>query len=374
MPRGDDVSPLDSVRARTAQLLGERAADPLTPLPELRELEERLRLIDAGLKARPQPVRRRWAPTLWAMLVVGTLVSIAATVEVRSVPFSLELQARAATLRLDAPGELESQAVDTQLRLEGPTRLETPIGALTKEAGASGPSPVVLRAAQLTLRSVRYPADSRLILRSGPQVQLSLDAPQPGLAAEIEFAGNTSWRVGDAPASDPVVFEHAEWVRASAGDTKQPTHKPPPLDIWLDRAPTRTYTWSNLRPVALQFVERRAGETGGGEAVVASSLEQARISLPATGGEVKLGTGDRLEISGLVLEHFELKAGDVIAIKLSGTARMLATRIGDFERSLKPSLLEFIARHHTVSLLWSTALFLWGAIAWARRQVDIIAQ
>lgn len=73
-------------------------------------------------------------------------------------------------------------------------------------------------------------------------------------------------------------------------------------------------------------------------------------------------------MSGLVLERFDMTAGDSVVIKLAGTARVLATRTGDFERSLKPSMLEFIARHHTVGLLWSSALMLWGAIAWLRNQ------
>ena len=66
-----------------------------------------------------------------------------------------------------------------------------------------------------------------------------------------------------------------------------------------------------------------------------------------------------------------MTTGDSIILKLAGTARVLATRTGDFERSLKPSLLEFLARHHTVGLFWSSALMLWGAIAWLRNQFDV---
>lgn len=371
MPALDDATALAGVRAEAARRLAERAADPTAPLPELRDLQERLRLIDAGLAARSAPPPgRRWPPALWPVLAVAALVSVAAAVPVRSVPFTLDLRAQAVTLRLDAAGELASQPVDTELRIEGQTRLDSPAETLTKAAVESGPDRLLLRAPQLTLRRVAYPAGSTLVVRSGPQVQLTFDAPRPPLTAELEFAGSTSWRVGDAAASAPATFEHAEWVRASAGDAAQPDRRPPPLELWLGRAAGKTYAWSGLRPVALQFVERRAGDAGGGNSVVASSLEQAHLTLPATGGDVKLGAGDRLEIAGLVLERLELAAGDSVGIKLSGTARVLTTRTGDFERSLKPSLLEFIARHHTLSLFWSAALMLWGAIAWVRKQFD----
>ena len=373
MSAPDDTAALDSVRADAARRLATRAADPTAALPELRELHERLRLIDAGLAARPSRPRRRWPPALWPMLGVAALVSVGAAVPVRSVPFTLELQAHAVTLLLDAAGELASQPVDTELRIEGQTRLESPAAAVLQTAAESGADRILLRAPQLTLRRVAYPAGSTLVVSAGPQVQLSFDAPRPPLAAEVEFAGSTSWRVGDAPASTPASFDHAEWVRASAGDAAQPNRRPPPLELGLGRAAGKSYAWSGLRPTALQFVERRAGDAGGRDSVVASSLEQAHLTLPATGGDVKLGAGDRLEIAGLVLERFELTAGDVVGIKLSGTARVLATRTGDFERSLKPSLLEFIARHHTVSLFWSAALMLWGAVAWVRKQFDSLA-
>ena len=372
--------PLDAVRTAAAGRLAERAADPAATLPELRDLHERLRLIDAGLAARPAPPpppppppRRRWPPALWPLLAVAALVSVAAAVPVRSVPFTLDLRAQAVTLQFDAAGELGAQPVDGELRVEGQTRLESPAPAIANAASGSEADRLVLRAPQLMLRRIVYPAGTALVASAGRQLQLSVEAPTAPLAAEVEFAGRAVWRIGDADASPPADFAHAEWLRASAGDAAQPARRPPPLELWLGRAPGRSYVWNGLRPAALQFVARRAGGAGSSGPVVASSLEQAQLTLPATGGEVKLGAGDRLEIAGLVLERFELSAGDSIGIKLSGTARVLATRTGDFERSLKPSLLEFIARHHTVGLFWSAALMAWGAIAWVRKQFDSLA-
>ena len=371
MSSPENMTTLAGVRAEAARHLAERAADPATSLPELRDLHERLRLIEAGLAASqaPQP-RRRWLLTLWPVLLVAALVSVGAAVPIRSVPFTLELQAREVALQLDAAGELASQAVDTELRVEGQLHIESPSAALMADADGSSADQLMLRSPHLTLRRVGYPARTRVVVRSGPQVQFTFDAPGLPLGAEVEFAGSTSWRVGDGMDSTPIDFKHAEWVRATTRDAARPGRRPPPLDVWLGRAGGKTYAWRNLRPVALEFVERAPGESVSGAAVVASSLEQGHLTLPATGGDVQVGAGDRLEIAGLVLERFELVAGDTVGIKLSGTARVLRTRTGDFERSLKPSLLEFASRHHTVSLLWSAALVLWGVIGWMRKQFD----
>lgn len=371
MPSPDAPSPLDSARSDAARRLAERAADPSAPLDELRELRERLQLIEAGVAARAAPPPRRVPAALWPALAVAALVSITAAVPVRSVPFTLEAKAHAVGLQLDAAGDLGPQPVDGELRVEGQTRLESPAAALTRDAAASGSSPLWLRAPQLMLRGVHYPAASTLVVRAGPPVQLTLDAARPVLGADIELSGAARWRLGDANASGSADFAHAEWVRATAGDAARPAQRPPPLDLWLGLAPGKTFSWAHLRPAALQFVERRASAAG--EAIVASSLEQARLALPVTASEVRLGPGDRLEVAGLELERFEMVAGDSITVTLSGTARVLRTRTGDFERSLKPSLLEYIARHHTVSMFWSAALFLWGAITWMRKQFDGVA-
>jgi hypothetical protein len=52
---------------------------------------------------------------------------------------------------------------------------------------------------------------------------------------------------------------------------------------------------------------------------------------------------------------------------LAGTASTIESQVGSFRRSLKPSVLEWLARHHTLGLLWSSAVFLWGASAWLRK-------
>ena len=118
--------------------------------------------------------------------------------------------------------------------------------------------------------------------------------------------------------------------------------------------------------MALRFAERREG--AGGVAAVASSIEGGTLTLPATGDTVKLVGGDWLEIDGLTVERCEVSAGPLLTLRLNGSAGTLRLRVGEFERSLKPSWLEYAARHHLLKLMWGSAAVLWGALAWMRKQ------
>ena len=365
MPESD-VTPLRALRIAAASQLAQRAAQADAPLGELRELQERLHLLDAALAESAPAPKRHWQVPLVSALVVATLVSLAAAIPVRRVPFTLDLQARAVSLQFDDKGELASQSVDSELRVDGFTRLESPATSLAKAAAQSSPDRIALNAPHLSLRRVGYPSGSVLIVEAGPQVRLSLQAPRSPVVAELEFTGPTTWHFGDTPTRQSDNYTHLEWARLIGGDTAAPNLRPPPLDLWLDRPAGRDYTWKGLRPVTLEFIERSAAA----QAVVTSSLEQASITLPATGAQVQLAGGDRLELAGLELERFELVVGDRVGIKLSGSARTLTTRTSDFERSLKPSLLEFVARNHTVGLFWSAAVMLWGVVAWLHKQLD----
>jgi hypothetical protein len=54
-----------------------------------------------------------------------------------------------------------------------------------------------------------------------------------------------------------------------------------------------------------------------------------------------LGSGDDLTLAGLELQRFDVVLGSTVRLKLSGTAATLSTRTAGFERSLKPTVLEY---------------------------------
>ena len=113
------------------------------------------------------------------------------------------------------------------------------------------------------------------------------------------------------------------------------------------------------------FAERQAGT--GTLAAVGSSIDSGSLTLPASGQTLTLAAGDWLALDGLVLERCELVVGTAVRLKLSGSARGLHLRVGEFERSLKPSVLEYVSRHHLVGVLWGSAALLWGLLAAVRK-------
>lgn len=367
--------PTEALRQQRT-VLSARLADSLaagdTPLAELRDLRDRLTMLDAALAELAANKPRRLTQLLWPIGLVAGVLSLAAGVSVPVVPLSLDLQATAVTLVLPEASTLSPVALAGELRVEGFSTLESADDSLVHAAKAESADRVVVRADELRLRSLQLPAGTRLTLRTrAGATELQVESERSPVVAEIELRGRTALRLNDAAAALDRRYDHGEWLRLVSGDTARPTQPPPPMLLALARPGESVLRWADLRPQALQFTERRAGEgtAAGAVAGVGSSIETGRLTLPATGETVQLSAGDGLEVGGLVVERFELIAGATLALKLSGSARRLELRTGEFSRSLKPSWLEYAARHHLVKLLWGSAAVLWGALAWLRQQV-----
>jgi len=355
--------------ALSAQLANSLAAGD-TPLAELRDLRDRLAMLDGALAALAANAPRRLWQLLWPVLAVAGVLSIAAGVAVPVVPLSLDLQSTAVTLVLAEASTLSPVVVAGELRIEGFSTLESADDSLVRAAKAELADRIVVRADELRLRSLQLPAGTRLTLRAlAGAVELQVESERPPVVAEIELRGRTALLLNDAAGALERRFDHGEWLRLVSGDTARPAQPPPPMLLALARPGESVLRWTDLRPQALQFTERRASAGAGAVAAVGSSIEAGRLTLPATGETLPLSAGDGLALDGLVVERFEVAAGATLSLKLSGSARRLELRTGEFSRSLKPSWLEYAARHHLVNLLWGSAAVLWGALAWIRRQV-----
>jgi hypothetical protein len=362
----DDMTALRSLRSQIALEFASKVRDGQTPLADLRDLQERLRLLDAAIADPQRVARRRWRAAAIAALVVAVLLSMGALIPMPRVPFSLEAEAGAVRLQMPAAGELGPQQVDGELLVDGYTSLESPDAALMQQGGAPGSGRIAISAAVLNLRRVSYPAPSTIDMAAGAQAaSLTIHSQRAPIGVEVEFSGRTTTRFGPQTERREADYPYAEWLRLRAGDASAAQRVSPPVVLSLARSANTEYRWSALQPEALRFVER--GVAARNEAVVRSSLQKARIQLQASAAEVLLGAGEDLELSGLDVQRLDLRLGPVLQLKMSGTARGMLTRTGHFERSLKPSLLDYAARHKTVELLWSGAILLWGITRWLQR-------
>lgn len=359
----DDASAMRALRGRLAKQFAQKVGDADAPLPELRDLQERLRLIDLALADPQRAAGLKRRATWLALAAVAAMLSLGALIPMPSVPFSIEAEAGAVRLQMDAAGELGPQAVAGELVVEGYTALQSPDAGLMQQDSTHGRGRLAIGADTLNLRRIGFPAASTIDASAGPQAAvLTLHSAQGPIGVDIELAGHASTRFGAAGSRTQADYPFAEWLQLRAGAASQ---APPPVTVALARAPTTDYAWSGLRPSAVHFVQRAL--RSGDEAAIVSSLQSARLRLQASGEEVQLGNGDTLDLAGLDVQRCDLVLGPVLHLKMTGTARELSTRTGDFERSLKPSVLEYAARHKRVALLWSAALLLWGVARWLQR-------
>ena len=372
------------MRESTAAQLVARLTAADAALPELRELQERLKLLDATLADQRTRDERRWGALLWPVGLVAVALLLAASVPVPSVPVSLELRASSVTLDLPAAAVLGAQPIHGELRIDGFTSVESADTAVADTAARERAEWLSVRAGQAWLRSLSLPAGTRLTVQArADSTTLLVESPRSPVIADVELRGATVLRLGDADAPLQRVFAHNEWLRLIGGAAARAEQPAPPMTLSIPlsiplsvspsvplhaAAPMRIDT---LRPSSLRFAERResvaTGTEVGAVSSVASSLEGGTLSLPASGKTVAINGGDWLEVDGLVVERFELSAGVPLLLKLSGSARTLRLRVGEFERSLKPSWLEYVSQHHLVTLLWGSMALLWGALAWVRK-------
>ena len=384
------------MRDTTAAQLVDRLTAADAALPELRELQERLRLLDATLANERMRDERRWGALLWPVGLVAVVLLLAASVPVPSVPLSLELRASSVTLDLPAAAVLGAQPINGELRIDGFTSVESADAAVTDAAARDHVEWLSVRAGQAWLRSLSLPAGTRLTVQArGDSTTLLVESARSPVIADVELRGATVLRLGDADVPLQRVFDHSEWLRLIGGVAARADQAAPPmtLSIPLSVAPSiplsdappvvRSVSPSmrldaaapmridTLRPSSLRFAERResvaTGTAVGAVSSVVSSLEGGTLGLPASGKTVAINGGDWLEVDGLVVERFELSAGVPLLLKVSGSARTLRLRVGEFERSLKPSWLEYVSQHHLVTLLWGSMALLWGALAWVRK-------
>ena len=372
------AAPDDALRAQRGALadtLAQRLATGTAPLPELRALQERLTLLDAALLDRsargPRGERvdrgpRRAAALLWPVGLVGLLLLAAASLPVPSVPLSLSIKASSLQLVLGEATRLGPLAASAGLRVEGFATLESADAGLVQAAADQQANSLSVRTADSRLRALLLPAGASLDIEAGSDATaLLVDSAHSPVVVELELRGAATLLLGDAGQALVRDYGPGEWLRLTTANAAQPGQALPPLRLALARRGDPPLRLAGLRPTRLRLVERHDAAVGA--VAQASSLLGATLTLPATGQVLSLAAGDGLELDGLRLERFEIVAGAPLQIELNGSARGLRQRVGEFERSLKPSWLEYLARHHLAQLLWASAGVLWAALAWLRR-------
>lgn len=120
---------------------------------------------------------------------------------------------------------------------------------------------------------------------------------------------------------------------------------------------------------SLRFVERRSSGTL--TSPFGGSLIGGRVSVLETSDEHRIAEADLLSLDELAVDELRIVADSDMRLRLFGRAGHVRLRTGGVERSLKPSVLELLAKNHRVALLWGAAVLSWGMLWTARRAFGV---
>jgi len=203
------------------------------------------------------------------------------------------------------------------------------------------------------LSSTDVPRQYRISLRSTSPVPIAVHVDAMGTVAIAPANAQTTTTTLRAPR--PVEFTGT--TSALDLDLTLPPGSPAPRWQQIEARDLQVYRVENDQDADRPLVRPM------------STILSGSIFFESTGGnERKLRPGELLRFGGargtiLTLDLLD----DAIAATFQGDVRDMRTGLGDHPRSIMPTLLDWLRRRQGLSLLWGTALYLFGVITTFRR-------
>ncbi|HKE94040.1 MAG TPA: hypothetical protein VKB34_07020, partial [Povalibacter sp.] len=189
---------LRDLRASERARLNSRLVDGTSSIGELRDLSERVQLLDAAIKQEEPP---RTAKRLaFIALAVATVIIAAASMRMPSVRFSLEAEAHSISLRAGAAQSLSGFPSGSELRVtDGCGVLSSSNIGLTSAVRGQQADPLTLRATSLAVQHLTFGASSLLtVTPGGNALQVSVENSTAPIAIELEMSGDANGFFGDS--------------------------------------------------------------------------------------------------------------------------------------------------------------------------------
>lgn len=337
------------------------------PADELDELERLNRLIALLEDVRGPRRRKRWpvAAALGATLLVASILLFA-----RVPATDIEL----AVITTEASFVLPTQQVFADvLDLSAVGAAGFSNATLPREIGTFEPADVTAirvaaaangeRVGTVNLSGVVLPSETRVRIRSSSasrQYRLSFDAR--AFDIQIDVAGPT--RVGTAAAPEaPVDFSIPRSIVLRSDSAV--------IDLDVTLLEGAAVAFSPLLDVGELSLFRVDDYPEHDRSVVrrVSAIQSGTLYLESLNGrEYRLRTGQPLHFDRIVGQIRTLQlADDRISLQLHGRVHGMRTGAGSTDRSLMPTVLEWLHARHGASLLWGSTLYLFGLVAGVAR-------
>jgi hypothetical protein len=328
---------------------------------ELEELERLSRLVKLG-EAAGSTSRKRW-PVATALGATLLIVSLLLFTRVPTTEVELDLAASEAAFVVPSQQVLTERLNLSAVGIAGAVSIELPrpLGA-PATTPADGDLAIRIAATSVGNRVGRVNLSALTVLpgtrvgiqrlEGSPRYRLSLRGAD--LVVRVGVLGPTE--IGLAG----MAVERVDFRTPRSIVLKSGAH-----ELTIDLSPsTDVPTLNSPLPVTRLALFRVDEYPEGDHTVVrrVSTIESGSVFLESLNGqERKLRAGQRLDFDEIQGEMRTLRLGaDHVALKLGGRVRGMTTGSGSTERSLMPTVLDWMYARHGVSLLWGTTLYVFG--------------
>jgi hypothetical protein len=359
-----------ALRSEIATAVREETADGgSVPAARMARIERLAKLLQLASSSKAQPVRKRW-PLVVVAVATLVLLSLLLFTHVPSTEIELEVTVDQADFNLPASQALTRTLTTSTLGMSGLRQARAPgLQAgdaidLTSVAQVITPTttahlvtdPSQEHRAAITLAPLVYSQDTRLRVQSiGEDDALRISWAARSQTIQADLSGAVKLSLDAGVVQRYVLSSPRPLLLYADGETVD-------LDLRPDK-PDRSMFEDQLQATGLSF--SRVDQSLDPVNTIlrrVSSIKSGTLYLESLGGqERQVRDGELLEFdesSGIIRSLRLTDAG--LVLRFRGTVSGMRTGWGDAQRSLMPSLLEWLKAQHGLSLLWGAALYVLG--------------
>jgi hypothetical protein len=345
---------------------GDVAVERLEALGRLARLAD---MADAATT----PLRRRWAVRLVAL---GTLVcaSVLLFARMSSTEVELELKVSEFSFVLPTVQAITDEISVATLGVSGLTAIELPSAPGGSEATQSA-SDIYLaaresdgRAGAVSLSPITLPAGSRVTLRKLDErrrYRLALRGATSELAVSVN---------GPTHIVVPAALNEVGHFSFPRRITLEPDSHEVALDVAIAERAGAPNAFRSPLPVESLLLFRVDRFDEGGQTLIrqVSTIDSGTLYFESIEGRarpLRAGEGLRFASSAGEISEWHV-ADDGVRLRFHGRVKGMSSGSGEIERSLMPTVLDWLRAQHGLSLLWGTTAYVVGlfitVLGWRR--------
>ena len=306
-----------------------------------------IKLADDTLKLMPD----RKKSVLWPILIGGLCMLLVGLGFLRMPSTTIHLDLKATEIHLKLAESLGSEEVfDPNILIENANRVSF-IG-LTQINGLDADNPGLLKGEgkDFQLEIPNFQAGQRLAFEHG--------IDQQGIAFKT-LGYSTELHVGSGILVSDLLDEETIIIEEEIPETYELTAEESSSLSSIQWSPSQTFALANLPVSGISFFEE-AGE------FMQSAVLGGSITLIATEEKTEIVPRDEIRVTLLNNRNHKidfLKASaEGLEIKMSATVDDITLGPENFQKSLMPTLFEYMRGNQQMTLIWSVILWAWGML------------